>query len=176
MGRGRWWALTLLVASRWAHAEEVGGFVRFAGGVDVPVASERWTEAVRTSPVVSAMLGAVSGRHAGGISADWTIARVTGGAMIFPLAAEDESLHRVRLLAHGMRAVSAHGRIEVYVRAGAGLDLAFARYNLLIGAAPRTRTKAGLGLEAAVGVWFAPGPGPPARRRAQRAVLLSHDR
>lgn len=42
------------------------------------------------------------------------------------------------------------------VRAGAGVDLAIARYDAIVGTQRRTQTKAGLGLEIGAGVWFAP--------------------
>jgi hypothetical protein len=143
----------LLLAAAPASADS---FVGAAGGVMIPLGDSNdsntgWSDQVSSSPKVGVQVGGVGGAGLGGmVSADWTPASYNFNSQL-----ADVSAHRFRILAHVLFEKLVAPKLTVAFRAGAGIDIAHASADTVIG--DFSDTDVGWAVEFGGGVWWSVG-------------------
>ena len=141
-------ALAVLVTPAIAHADS---YVGLAGGLDLPLSDDQYTDAVDTSPVLGLRVGAAPNNLGGYLSFEWMPANLKndGGGGI------DISAHRFRLIVGPEIFHDVSNTLVVTGRAGIGLDIArsHAEGTILGVQFDESETDTGLGFEFAGGIW-----------------------
>jgi hypothetical protein len=143
-------ALVLVFSAVPARADS---FLDAAGGLALPMGEKKWTDTVRNSPKLAVRAGVVNGELGGMLAVDWTPESVNNNPAAPYL---DLSYHRFRILAELVFRHYVAPKIALAGRAGAGVDIAHASYNLAIGPIMSSGSDSNVGLagEFGAGVWF----------------------
>jgi hypothetical protein len=141
-------ALALLAVATPASADS---YVGLAGGLDLPLSDDQYTDAVDTSPTLGIRVGSAPHNLGGYLSFDWMPANLKndGGGGI------DITAHRFRLMVGPEMFHDVSNTLTVTGRAGIGLDIArsHAEGTFLGVTVDESETDTGLGFEFAGGVW-----------------------
>lgn len=145
--------LVLVAISAPARADS---FAEIVGGLALPVGNDTWTKTVDPSPKLGVRAGAMSGELGGMLALDWTPETLDNNGGSFGIGATSAAAHRFRAIASAVFRHRVAQKVTISARAGAGLDLAHASYELsILGSTSSTSdTDLGYGFEFGGGVWF----------------------
>ena len=144
--------LVLVAISTRARADS---FAELAGGLAIPASDDNWTKLVGASPKLAARGGSMSGELGGMLGVDWTPESLDNGGGSSGLGSTAGSLQRFRVLASGVIRHRITPTLTVGGRAGAGIDIAHASYDVtLLGTTTSgSDTDVGYAFEFGVGLW-----------------------
>ncbi len=142
--------LLLAAASSRASAD---GFVDFFGGIAAPLGDNNWTNLVDTSPKLGVRAGGLNGAFGGLLQVDWTPENHNAQNSAYASFAG----HRFRVLVQGLAMQHVAPKISIVERAGAGIDVAYASYDIVVIGSHST-TDVGVGFEFGGGVWIDVSP------------------
>lgn len=146
-------ALPLLVLPLPAHAD---GFAEVVGGLAMPLGNDNWTNTVNTSPKFGLRVGGLGGTFGGMLTADFTPVDLTSSGGSFGFGSATASAWRTRVLAQFAFQDHIARTIVLSARAGAGVDVAHASYQVTIlgNSGSHANTDVGYALEVGAGLWF----------------------
>ena len=136
-----------------AHAD---GFGEVVGGLMIPTSNDNWTNLAEPSPKLGVRAGAMSGDFGGMLGADWTPVSLDNSGGSFGIGSTGGSAQRFRVIASAVFHHRIAPKITLSGRAGAGLDIAHASFDLTILGATSTTSDTNLGyaFDLGLGLWF----------------------
>lgn len=148
--------LVLVLVAISAAPARADSFAEIVGGLSLPVGNDNWTNTVDQSPKLGVRAGAMSGEIGGMLAIDWTPETLDNNGGSFGIGATSAAAHRFRAIASAVFRHRVAPRITISARAGAGLDLAHASYEVTIlnSTSSTSDTDLGYGFEFGGGVWF----------------------
>ena len=148
-------AIAILCVSVPAQADS---FAELLGGLAIPVGNSNWTNLVDPSPKLQARAGAMApGADIGGmLGIDWTPESLDNSGGGFGVGSTSVAAHRFRAIASVVFRHRIAPRITLSGRAGAGIDIAHASYDVTIlnNTSSNSDTDVGYAFEFGAGVWF----------------------
>jgi hypothetical protein len=148
----------VVVAMSSPASAERFGFLRFAGGGNVPIADGTWNQSTVVGAKIAGGIGAMFGPIGVAITGDAGQILVADDEDLFAMDASNRMLREVRLLGHAVYDLPGVIRPNVTLgfRAGAGADIMFVSYDRIVfgNNAGKSFTKVGLAIELGAAAWF----------------------
>ena len=153
------------------HADN---FFEAVGGISIPAGDDNWTNLTNSSPKLGLRGGVMHGELGGMLQVDWTPVNLDNTGESFGAGSINTAGDELRFLADLAFQHRVLPKVTITARGGAGLDIAYASYSVVLGTSTTTHSNSDVGIafELAGGAWFDISPN--VQLGAELAIPISY--